>query len=1507
MRSRLIVLMTLLLLLGMSFSAYAAQDFNVTPNKLPKNARVNIGGDPNDDQYFWQMVYIKLAAVNDIGQTIKITLPNDVDVADVDGGDDYADEVALSWNTAGATTFTVAATADDITLTVADANTAADDEIWVMFPVTTSASPTGTQEYLVDFSDTDEVDITTGIYTTQLVTFPVDEGNLGIISFETTLSADNDTTSNYGEQWPTSGTILAAALPDVINDEGSTGANQLESDHLKFWDDSGTGVIKCFDAAATNDNDVTYTLWASTQSDLSIIDPSQGGVQYVINFSTDETYTLNETEQGSQAMAVSGLAEGDWYFYITSNVTTRYILAKSDQLHVYHYPWVELVGWDYDKDGTFDEVAPYDDDNSITVDTGSYKRYDGSIDGAKATTKTVEVYIKANDFDDNARVHLFYSTDPNLDETDVTLSGTDVSGLTGATELVPTTALYDDDKDPYLNYTWDLDVDAQGNYLAAGSYSFYVVANDGKHQDVSSAKAHGTTNLTVNLIHSPSLILDSMAEYDSESTMTGVQIDMSVHKTLMISWAKGNAVDGDADIDDDCLISFYLHLDTDGDGTAEFSADEYTLMSGDSNTQQITTGIQEKYESKQFQYYEWDLEEWSESVGWYPTDREIYHLYGVIDENKTSGNSIKRVVALGDDLLLHAGDDISTNGNLQFLNYPYAKLASPPVKGVTVNPDESYRFEFDAFDIDDNGNIALFLVKAGTTFGTEVTPNQLYVGGGTVRTNGILDSGNGEVYMLNSTTGLITNAEYIAENTNSYYDFTLRKPSETTLRYTEDVINSGTDLTAGKYYVYIGVDDNTWKKQVLTLGGALAGTEGDWITASNGASGYITDVSGNIYTVVYNTAEDFVDTDGPLDDVDDGKEYSAMVQEITTASAVTYLNNFSSENIKLYRSPGWIEFVDIAEAAPQKNLMLYPTKLNTSLGDTTQVRIYAADEGSVIDLIDVYIAVEKDFFDIVPGATVASQPFTIGSTLSGSAALISNRIIDDSANNRWILNATISDQGNQLDLTDTDEGTVAATVKIVCKGTDNAIDASSAIYFVNEPSKGWITTYQNDGVKKAYTASNIDVVVQPRGIVEGILEFEGRDTSNYEVTFQLRPHGSYNSIVDATFLTANNDADANAEGLQYTLDTDGKFTLKKVPSGEWDLAVLYDRYLSEVEQVSVYGGLDTLFVNYGTLRGGDCTGYTDSLGYDLPNNRISLADIQKIELAFNATPDSTKWATTDNWKYADINEDGIVQSEDLSMATGHYTGSNVDGDYPVFGKPAVQPAQSNLDALVEFMSVPTELRAGQAYTFQVIVRNAADVKGYYLNFDYDKSALTFDSIVKGDFIDAESYSFPVAGDGTIGIANSVYGPSTFAGDGLLAEVTFISNVDGVFSGDLLKVTEARLVNSRFMGENVVVEEPVEVSIDTPVEFSISQNFPNPFNPTTTINFSIPSNSNVTIQVYDILGRHVKTLVSGKYSAGNYNVMWNARDEFGASVSAGVYFYTIKAGTYHSTKRMLLLK
>lgn len=92
------------------------------------------------------------------------------------------------------------------------------------------------------------------------------------------------------------------------------------------------------------------------------------------------------------------------------------------------------------------------------------------------------------------------------------------------------------------------------------------------------------------------------------------------------------------------------------------------------------------------------------------------------------------------------------------------------------------------------------------------------------------------------------------------------------------------------------------------------------------------------------------------------------------------------------------------------------------------------------------------------------------------------------------------------------------------------------------------------------------------------------------------------------------------------------------------------------------------------------------------------------------------------------------------------------------------------------------------------------------------------------------------------------------------------------------------------------------NISAPLMFSLDQNFPNPFNPSTVIKYSLPEDQFVSLEIFNSIGQKVKTLVNEMQTAGRYNITFNAD-----GLASGIYIYKIKAGSFEKTMKMTLLK
>ena len=99
----------------------------------------------------------------------------------------------------------------------------------------------------------------------------------------------------------------------------------------------------------------------------------------------------------------------------------------------------------------------------------------------------------------------------------------------------------------------------------------------------------------------------------------------------------------------------------------------------------------------------------------------------------------------------------------------------------------------------------------------------------------------------------------------------------------------------------------------------------------------------------------------------------------------------------------------------------------------------------------------------------------------------------------------------------------------------------------------------------------------------------------------------------------------------------------------------------------------------------------------------------------------------------------------------------------------------------------------------------------------------------------------------------------------------------------------------------------DLGVAIPDEYAIHQNYPNPFNPVTTLRYDLPEQTFVNIQIYDMLGRQIRTIVNEQQDPGYKSVLWNAKDDYGRAASAGLYIYQVQAGGFIQTKKMVLVK
>ena len=225
-----------------------------------------------------------------------------------------------------------------------------------------------------------------------------------------------------------------------------------------------------------------------------------------------------------------------------------------------------------------------------------------------------------------------------------------------------------------------------------------------------------------------------------------------------------------------------------------------------------------------------------------------------------------------------------------------------------------------------------------------------------------------------------------------------------------------------------------------------------------------------------------------------------------------------------------------------------------------------------------------------------------------------------------------------------------------------------------------------------------------------------------------------------------------------------------------------------------------------------------------------------------------------------------------------------------------------------YLDAGTDLpRVGEELSVAVSLEDFVEVRGYGLTVEYDNTLLEFvESRVVDNLLGETDLAAPqvfAQADGKVAIA--ALGNTASEGD-LGLNLIFRSKQE--IEDSYIELTNGALQDGTY-GLNQITT-PVSVRIETrPEAYALHENYPNPFNPETTIKYQLPDAGQVRLEVYNMLGQVVKTLVDNQFqNAGRYTLQWDATNNSGQPLSSGVYFYRILAGgEYQSHKKMLLLK
>lgn len=282
----------------------------------------------------------------------------------------------------------------------------------------------------------------------------------------------------------------------------------------------------------------------------------------------------------------------------------------------------------------------------------------------------------------------------------------------------------------------------------------------------------------------------------------------------------------------------------------------------------------------------------------------------------------------------------------------------------------------------------------------------------------------------------------------------------------------------------------------------------------------------------------------------------------------------------------------------------------------------------------------------------------------------------------------------------------------------------------------------------------------------------------------------------------------------------------------------------------------------------------------------------------------------DNWNVqADLNDDGTVDFADFILFVGSY-GKTAQGPST---KPVILPPGVNENAEFSLRLGSERVVVGQNVFVDVSLANVQDLMGYgfVLNYDADKFEFVEAAPADQDLLKSTGGETPLFSSlaneaGQVSIANAVVNASEISGGGDIVRLTF--RVLQEFAENArFEIAEGLVFDPQQLSNPAVVAGVLNVQT-TPTEFALLQNFPNPFNPETTIGYELAESADVTLQIYNVVGQVVRTLIAAEpQAAGRYQMRWDGMDDRGVSVSSGVYFYRISAGEFQTVRKLMLLK
>ena len=295
------------------------------------------------------------------------------------------------------------------------------------------------------------------------------------------------------------------------------------------------------------------------------------------------------------------------------------------------------------------------------------------------------------------------------------------------------------------------------------------------------------------------------------------------------------------------------------------------------------------------------------------------------------------------------------------------------------------------------------------------------------------------------------------------------------------------------------------------------------------------------------------------------------------------------------------------------------------------------------------------------------------------------------------------------------------------------------------------------------------------------------------------------------------------------------------------------------------------------------------------DNRIGFDDFFIFADSFGLTAEDTGFDPA-----FDLSPNATIDFEDFFVFADNFGRSTAAA-----GKRVPMLAGLNADARMYLDARTAMPVVGEDFVLDVRVADFAAIKAYGLQVQYEADKLEFVQVLTDQPLGGSALAAPQVLADEAGVLTVVAHGDVVSEGEVALSLVFRATTE--IENTIIEIADNQTYDSEFGFNRLALPAPVQLQT-RPEAFALANNYPNPFNPATTIKYALPQAADVELTVYNVVGQVVRTLVAEHQSAGRYVVEWDATNDSGHNLSSGMYFYRLEAGgEFHEVKKMLLLK